>query len=166
MQNFRVWFESLNFIWRYLTNQKQKISINHAYSSYSDGVSQGFVLNPFLFNTGICDVFLLNSSLDIASFTDDSTLYISGPTNYLVKTKLEMFCKNFFKFWNEHIYNSKSKSSISCSQLAEVLRPKYMESRARICKILYFIKQNLKNWLGLGSWNNVSVDSVKLTMLE
>ena len=77
--------ESLNLIRSYLTDRKQRIRINHTYSSYSDvtcGAPQGSILGPLLFNIDICDMLRLNSSFDIAGYVDDNTSSISGPTKH------------------------------------------------------------------------------------
>ena len=56
----------------------------------------GSILGLLLFNIDICDMFLLNSSFDIASYVDDIT-YISDPTIDLIKTELEICCTNLFQ---------------------------------------------------------------------
>lgn len=64
--------------------------ISYTYSFYQDvtcGVPQGFILRPSLFNIGICNMFRLNSSFDIASYADDSKPYISILTPNLVKSE-------------------------------------------------------------------------------
>ena len=104
-------YESLNFIQSYLTDRKQKICINHAYSSnhgYCCNMwrPQGSLLRPFLFSTDICDMFLLNNSFVIASYADDNTLHISGPSKDLVKNKSEMSRTNLFKWSRENYMKS------------------------------------------------------------
>ena len=93
-------YESLNFMRGYLTDRKQRIRSNYTYSFCSNVtccITQGFILSPFLFNIDICDMFLLNSSFDIASYADVNTPYFSCLTKDLVKTKLEISCINFFQ---------------------------------------------------------------------
>ena len=81
-----------------LTNQHftehrtQRTKVNNAYSSYTDikyGVSHGSILDPFLFNTDIFDLFLRDYKCDIASSADVNTPYSSDTTLNLVLENLE-----------------------------------------------------------------------------
>ena len=56
-------------------------------------VPQGSILGPILSKILIFNIFLLNKSFDIATYTGDNTLYISKPTQDLVKT--EFILQNF-----------------------------------------------------------------------
>ena len=52
-------------------------------SAYTQRCVRKVPFQSLLFNVDACDKFLSNSSFDIASYVDDDTLYISGPTkNY------------------------------------------------------------------------------------
>ena len=93
---------NLSFIRSYLTDRKQRIRTSHTYSSYSDvtcRIPQGYILGRLLFNI---DVFLFNSSFDIASYADDITSCISSPIKDLVKTELDICCTNLFKWFREN----------------------------------------------------------------
>ena len=62
----------------YLSNRKQRVKINDAYSLWKDifyGVPQGSMLGPLLFNVHLCDLFYFLEDLDIASYADDTTIY-------------------------------------------------------------------------------------------
>ena len=63
----------------YLSNRKQRVKINDAYSLWKDifyGVPQGSMLGPLLFNVHLCDLFYFLEDLDIASYADDTTIYM------------------------------------------------------------------------------------------
>ena len=63
---------------------------------------QGSILRPLLFNIGTCDMFLLNSSFDIASYASDNRPYISIPTLDLVKTELEICCTDLLVLFGDN----------------------------------------------------------------
>ena len=70
--------DALKLIHDYLSNRKQRVKVNDAYSSWKDifcGVRQGSVLGPLLFNIHLCDLFYFLKDLDIASYADDTTIY-------------------------------------------------------------------------------------------
>ena len=90
---------------------------------------QGSLLSPFLFSTDICVMFLLNNSFVIASYADDNTLYISGPSEDLVKTKLEMSCTNLFKRSRENYMKS---SSDKCHLLDTARNPIQINTECHI----------------------------------
>ena len=62
----------------YLSNRKQTVKVNDAYSSWKDifyGVPLRSILGPLLFNIHLCDLFYLLEDLDIASYADHTTIY-------------------------------------------------------------------------------------------
>ena len=70
--------DTLKLIHDYLSNRKQRVKVNDAYSSWKDifyGVPQGSILGPLLFNIHLCDLFYFLEDLDIASYADDTTIY-------------------------------------------------------------------------------------------
>ena len=55
-----------------------KLIHDYAYSSWKDifyGVPQGSILGHVLFNIQLCDLLYFLEDLDIASYTDDTTIY-------------------------------------------------------------------------------------------
>ena len=63
----------------YLTNRKQRTKIGCRYSSSKElpfVIPQESILGPLLFSIYLCDLFLLTSNIDIASYADDTTPYI------------------------------------------------------------------------------------------
>ena len=69
---------ALKLIHNNLYNRKQRVKVNSAYSIWKVmfyGVSQGSILRPFLFSIHLCDLFCFLENIDVASYTDDNTLY-------------------------------------------------------------------------------------------
>ena len=72
--------ESLTLIHSYLKNRYQRVKINSTYSSWKEiinGVPQGSVLGPLLFNLFINDVFYFVKESDICNYADDNTLSVA-----------------------------------------------------------------------------------------
>ena len=67
--------DALKLIDDYLSNRKQRVKVNDAYSSWKDifyGVPQRSILSPLLFNINLCDLFCFLEDLDIASYAVDT----------------------------------------------------------------------------------------------
>ena len=80
--------ESPKLLDNYLSNRWHRTKINKQFSSWQEliqGVPQGSVLGPLLFNIYLNDLFYLAESTSVCNFADDTTFYACDKDlNYLI----------------------------------------------------------------------------------
>ena len=89
---YGVEYDSLNLVYSYLTNRKQRCKVGTCFSSWGEiyaGVPQGSVLGPLLFIIFINDLFFEIKESSICNWADDQTIYSYGRTITEVNYKLE-----------------------------------------------------------------------------
>ena len=83
---------ALDLIHNYLPNRKQRVKVNGSFSTYSNvrqGIPQGSVLGPLLFNTYINDMFMGLTDTEVCNYADDTTLYACNESLQNVVNSLE-----------------------------------------------------------------------------
>ena len=83
--------DALKLIFNHMSDLWQRCKINKSFSSWSallQGVPQGSVIGPILFNIYLNDL-LYFLRCHVCNFTDDTTLYVCGKNLDFVLTELE-----------------------------------------------------------------------------
>ena len=84
--------DALELILSYLSDRWQRVKINTSFSSWTEliqGVPQGSVLGPILFNIYINDLFFLLTEINVCNFADDTTPFVCDTDLETVLHKLE-----------------------------------------------------------------------------
>ena len=112
--------DALKLIHEYLSNRKQRVKVNDAYRLWKyifHGVPQGSILSPLLFNIHLRDLFYFLEDLDIASYADDTTIYMVSEKKESVIRALEISSSLLFGWFNNNFMKVNSDKSliISCA---------------------------------------------------
>ena len=105
---------ALKLIHNYLSNSKQRVKVNRAYSIWKYifyGVSQGSILRPLLFDIHLCDLFYFLENNDITSYADDSTLYSAQENRETVINTIETSTQVLFNWFSDTFMKTNSGKS-------------------------------------------------------
>ena len=97
--------KALRFIYDYLRQRKQRTRIGDSCSSWQEilhGAPQGSILEPFLFNADLCDLFITTSPYDIGHYADDNTPYVSGRNIEEILASLEEVSELTFQWFRDN----------------------------------------------------------------
>ena len=97
---------SLNLLFSYLKNRKQRVRLNNTYNEWIDilfGVPPGSILGPLLFNIFLCNLFLFLHDIPVANYADDNTPYCTGLKVSDVLIKLENAAETLLQWLKDNI---------------------------------------------------------------
>ena len=94
-------YNSNKLIHCYLTNRYQRVKVNCDHSSWTEiinGVPQGLILGPLLFNIYLSGLFIFFQESDLANYADDNTLYAYEKDMGSILLKLEEDSKRLIEW--------------------------------------------------------------------
>ena len=121
--------DTLKLVHDHLSHRKQRVKVNDAYSSWKDifyGDPQISIPGSLLFNIHLCDLFYFWEDLDIASYADDTAIYL---VSKIIKKKesvfraLETSSSLLFGWFNNNFMKTNSDKSHLIMNCAEATTP-------------------------------------------
>ena len=95
----------LKLMHSYLSGRKERTKIGNSYSPWEDithGFPQGSILGPLLFNIFLCDMFFILHDIEIASYADDTTPYVSANSIEETISILEDISEKLFQWFTSN----------------------------------------------------------------
>ena len=111
---YGIEFNSLKYIYDYLTNRKQRVRINNQFSEWKEvryGVPQGSILGPLFFNIFMCDLFNFTEDYDIINYADDNTPYACAESCEGVITNLKKCTETLFIWIRQNFLKANPEKS-------------------------------------------------------
>ena len=121
---------ALMFVYDYLNNRVQRTKVGGAYSSWKEllnGVPQGSILGPLLFNIFINDIFWFLDKTKIANYADDNTTY---GVEKNIMTLLKCLEEDTFSVLNWFRFNEMMPNQGKCHLMIAEIDHKYYESKS------------------------------------
>lgn len=95
--------KSLRLIHSYLSDRWQRTKVNNSFSTWAEllqGVPQGSILGPLLFNIYLNDLFYFIIDTDTCNYADDTTLYAADMELATLMNRLENGIETCVKWFN------------------------------------------------------------------
>ena len=115
----------LKLLHSYLTKQKQRVTLNGTYSSWSEilfGIPQWCILGPLLFNIFLCDLFQFFPDVDIVNYADDNTPHSSNINFNKVVHDLEKISNTLFKWFTDNLLKANPEKSYPLTNSAQEIQ--------------------------------------------
>ena len=126
LNTYGLSLSALKLMQSYLSERKQRIKINQAYSFWEEilfGVPQGSILGTILFNIFLSDFFLVVQNVDFKSYADDNTIYDAGDNIDEVIFSLQESYKKLFKWFADNQMKTNADKChliVSTNELTEI----------------------------------------------
>ena len=165
-----IWFPNRciksYYYYDYLSNRKQRAKINEIFSCWNVieyGVPQGPILGPLSFDIYLCDFFYFSEDLDIASYTDDTTIYKVKENKECVINILEASSLSLFTWLNNNFMKAKSGKVhrlLSCSEPSTTLIDgSFIESNTNVISVKMHVKNSMLFFALHLSWTLIKKNS-------